>query len=390
MNERSFAGNGKFDELVQIGRDDDGFDDDRGIFAPFAKAAIGGVDSCGIESEGGDGSEGKPGHITRGISVFCIGPAQGIFDGEVSGGRFAPAAGRRGDFALEDFGGEPNGGASAGDGQVDGKIDLQARTYRISGSCGGGEERDGERERYGNRTDGHGGTVHEWLNRGKNLRGIRLMIGSLLRASKKFPSWSGRGTVAIAMAYITHIHVEDCRNVQVLDVDLSPNVPDSADNGGTGSSNRTQLPFRHLILTGPNGSGKSGVLEAISEEIFPQFQFIVATHSPALIASIPDAVVYDLRKKKQFLSSDYQGIPYGVVMTEHFGISSDIDLDSTSKLLRSRALAQQVSRTPDETREMEDLATALSARSQILATEVWMVKERLGLSNVQLANLCSF
>ncbi|HRI65228.1 MAG TPA: AAA family ATPase [Polyangium sp.] len=414
------------------------------------------------------------------------------------------------------------------------------------------------------------------------------------------------------MAYITRIHVENCRNVKVLDVDLSPNGPNVAGDEEPGSSTRTKLPFRHLILTGPNGSGKSGVLRSISahfnqfalmphdgpsagfdrisarsltneglqenlgtaeigwgtdsfkvltsryqsgdffslftpakrdfqqakapgpselnlnlasmrpdkslgnlllqflvnketervhafadgdhataerikkwldqlwlrmadlmedrqlkvsydrqsftfrfrrsdgyefdlntladghaaafaliaeillrieaaqrlkkdftfepegivivdeiethlhlslqEQIlpllttmFPKVQFIVATHSPAVIASIPDAVVYDLRKQKQFLSSDYQGIPYGVLMTEHFGISSDIDLDSTGKLLRFRALAQQASRTPEEAHEMEDLAAMLSARSQILATEVWMVKERLGLSNVQLA-----
>lgn len=119
--------------------------------------------------------------------------------------------------------------------------------------------------------------------------------------------------------------------------------------------------------------------------MFPKVQFIVATHSPAVIASIPDAVVYDLRKMEQRSSSDYRGIPYGLLMTKHFGISSDIDLDSTTKLLRFRALAQQSSRTNDETREMEDLATVLSGRSGILATEVWMVKEHLAASSIQLA-----
>lgn len=408
------------------------------------------------------------------------------------------------------------------------------------------------------------------------------------------------------MAYITRIHIENCRNVKTLDVDLSPNGTKADDETAPDSSNRAKLPFRHLILTGPNGSGKSGVLErlathlkdvlavsireydlnkerlvallfqyeeyterhlasntqqhlhdlwtsgqiffayapakrnfyqekvpgpatlkldvesvgltksrgnhllqflvnrefervsafadgdrataerieqwfkqlwgkiailmednnlnvaydrqaftfrfrrsdgyefdlntladghaaafaliaeillrieaaqrlkkdftfepegivivdeiethlhlSLQEQIlpllttmFPKVQFIVATHSPAVIASIPNAVVYDLRKQQQFLSSDYQGIPYGVLMTEHFGISSDIDLDSTSKLLRFRSLALQPSRTPDEEREMEELATTLSARSRILATEVWMVKEHLGVSSVQLA-----
>lgn len=432
-----------------------------------------------------------------------------------------------------------------------------------------------------------------------------------MRSSKMFPGWSERGRVASAMAYITHIHVENCRNVKTLDVDLSPNGLDAEDAAAPASSNRPKLPFRHLILTGPNGSGKSGVLRSLGayldaafaygredrgdltrlvatptssddahenlghisvnftgtvsiglrqrfnsgdlvcvyipakrifrqetvpgprelnlgfaevgptkslgtgllqflvnkdmerlyamaegdhesaerinrwfeqlwsririlmedeqlqtryerrsftfhfrrsdgyefdfssladghaaafaliaeillrieaaqrikkdftfepegivivdeiethlhlslqEQIlpllttmFPKVQFIVATHSPAVIASIPDAVVYDLRKQKQFLSSDYQGIPYGVLMTEHFGISSDIDLDSTGKLIRFRSLAQQTTRTQNEEREMDELANVLSTRSQILATEVWMVKERLGLGSVQLA-----
>lgn len=119
--------------------------------------------------------------------------------------------------------------------------------------------------------------------------------------------------------------------------------------------------------------------------MFPKVQFIVATHSPAVIASIPDAVVYDLAKQRSFLSSDYQGIPYGILMTRHFGISSDIDLDSTGKLIRFRALMQQPSRTLEEEHEADELATVLSSRSHILATEVWMVKEHLGSSTVQLA-----
>lgn len=119
--------------------------------------------------------------------------------------------------------------------------------------------------------------------------------------------------------------------------------------------------------------------------MFPRLQFIVATHSPAVIASIPGAVVYDLGKKTQRLSDAYRGIPYGILMTEHFGISSDIDLDSTRKLLRFRELAKQPARSPVEEQEMRELGAELSGRSEVLATEVWMVEERLGTSNVQLA-----
>jgi predicted ATPase len=105
-------------------------------------------------------------------------------------------------------------------------------------------------------------------------------------------------------------------------------------------------------------------------EIFPTFQFIVATHSPAVIASIPDAVVYDLGKREAVASEDLQGIRYGTLMTHHFGIAADMDLDSTARLQRLRALAIQP-RTSEEDAELAELAGTLSDRSPTLKLEVW-------------------
>lgn len=147
MNEGSFTANGEFDELVDIGSDDDGFDNDSGVFAPFQKAPATSVDGNGIEAKGGHGCEGEAGDIAGDIGGFCIGPAQGIFDGEVSCGRLAPVAGGGRDFAFEEFGGEPDGGADAADGQVDGKIDLHTGPSGFGGVGGCGEKRSGERDR---------------------------------------------------------------------------------------------------------------------------------------------------------------------------------------------------------------------------------------------------
>ena len=108
-------------------------------------------------------------------------------------------------------------------------------------------------------------------------------------------------------------------------------------------------------------------------EIFPTFQFIVATHSPAVIASIPDAVVYDLRKREATDSADLQGVRYGTLMTAHFGISSDMDLDSTKKLERLRELAGRA-RSAAEEQEMASLSDTLSERSRTLALEVWKIQ----------------
>jgi len=113
-------------------------------------------------------------------------------------------------------------------------------------------------------------------------------------------------------------------------------------------------------------------------DLFPRFQFIVATHSPAVIASVPNAVVYDIKKRTQTLSDRFRGVRYGTLMTEHFGISSEIDLDSTEKLVRLRELSSILARTTDEETEFNSLAEELSGRSRTLAVEVWMIREGLG------------
>jgi len=109
--------------------------------------------------------------------------------------------------------------------------------------------------------------------------------------------------------------------------------------------------------------------------MFPQHQFIVATHSPAVIASIPDAVVYDLETKKQTNSSDYHGMRYGTLMKAHFGLAEDFDIQTTKDLERLRALKKNEGRTPEETKELLSLANRLSATSHMLALEVLLEHE---------------
>ena len=65
---------------------------------------------------------------------------------------------------------------------------------------------------------------------------------------------------------------------------------------------------------------------------FPRVQFIVATHSPAVLASLGGATVFDLRTREAYPSEDLRGVRYGTILTEHFGISSDFDLETTRAL----------------------------------------------------------
>ncbi len=83
-------------------------------------------------------------------------------------------------------------------------------------------------------------------------------------------------------------------------------------------------------------------------------------------------VVYDLAKKEAELSEDLQGLRYGTLMTGHFGISEDVDADSTEKLHRLRALAGRSWRTPEEQRELDEVGNTLAARSAAMALEVFI------------------
>lgn len=108
---------------------------------------------------------------------------------------------------------------------------------------------------------------------------------------------------------------------------------------------------------------------------FPRLQFIAATHSPAVISSIDGALVVDLRDGRQVPSEDLRGVRYGDLMTAHFGIATDYDLDSTRKMARLHALWHRATRTPDEETEMRSLVRELSDRSHALALDIEM---RLG------------
>jgi len=106
--------------------------------------------------------------------------------------------------------------------------------------------------------------------------------------------------------------------------------------------------------------------------LFPEFQFITATHSPAVISSIPDAIVYDMARRVATPSEEFIGRPFGALMTAHFRLPSEFDVDSTTKLeaLRSRAAA-----APDPLRDAEcqALADVLTRRGDTLAYEVWRI-----------------
>lgn len=106
--------------------------------------------------------------------------------------------------------------------------------------------------------------------------------------------------------------------------------------------------------------------------LFPGFQFITATHSPAVIASVPDAVVYDMVERTATLSAEFVGVRYGTLMTGHFHLPSEFDLDSTTKLAELKRLAAEHRDVGADAR-LHELADLLSRRSPTLSYEVWRI-----------------
>jgi ATPase subunit of ABC transporter with duplicated ATPase domains len=105
---------------------------------------------------------------------------------------------------------------------------------------------------------------------------------------------------------------------------------------------------------------------------FPGVQFIVATHSAAIAASLDDALVFDLSKKRGWKSEDLHGWRYGRVLTEIFGLDDEYSQSVTAELHRLEALRDLSSRNASEEAEYRSLAGRLAGSSHAMALEIWL------------------
>ena len=110
-------------------------------------------------------------------------------------------------------------------------------------------------------------------------------------------------------------------------------------------------------------------------KIFPKIQFIVATHSPAVIASINNATVYDLTKNKP-VDEDLGGFSYDVLMQEHFGLSSEYSLRATKLLNEAKDLLDKDMRNDDEEERLKELCSILERLTPELALDIFLEFER--------------
>lgn len=105
----------------------------------------------------------------------------------------------------------------------------------------------------------------------------------------------------------------------------------------------------------------------ILTELFPRIQFIVTTHSPFVLGSIKNAVLYDL--ETHTLVDEAGGltdVPYSGIVEGYFG-ASDLSAELQEKYERFQTLAKKEVLTDDDCEELGELETYLDKIPPYLA-----------------------
>lgn len=105
-------------------------------------------------------------------------------------------------------------------------------------------------------------------------------------------------------------------------------------------------------------------------ELFPNIQFIVTTHSPFVLNSVDDAVIYDLGNNLRLDGKDgLANLPYSGIVEGYFG-ADEISAQLKAKFERYKVLAQKEDLTDDDYVELGDLETTLDSIPDFLATGI--------------------
>lgn len=106
---------------------------------------------------------------------------------------------------------------------------------------------------------------------------------------------------------------------------------------------------------------------------FPRLQFIVATHSPEVVASMDDAVIYDLRNSPpaRVLARSLYGQKYDRLLTKHFGLSAPWSVRAEEDVARLTELDRIAEPSAEDVREMKGIMERFENAPAALAYRVW-------------------
>lgn len=121
---------------------------------------------------------------------------------------------------------------------------------------------------------------------------------------------------------------------------------------------------------------QKSILELLTT-IFPNIQLIVSTHSPFILNSISDAVIYDL-ENNILVEDGLADIPYGGVVEGYFR-SSEMSSILEEKFARYKALVKKQSLTDDDFEEIAGLEFFLNEIPDYLALNITTEYQRLKL-----------
>lgn len=113
---------------------------------------------------------------------------------------------------------------------------------------------------------------------------------------------------------------------------------------------------------------------------FPNIQFIVTTHSPFVINSIENAVIFDLEKKiklEDLSSYSYEGIVEGYFNIDQYSI------EAKDKLFRYKDLVNKTNKSEEEESEEFELRNYLKGIPETLAGEIVYEFKNIELSRIK-------
>ena len=112
-------------------------------------------------------------------------------------------------------------------------------------------------------------------------------------------------------------------------------------------------------------------------QLFPKIQFIVTTHSPFILSSIDNAVIFDL-ENKTLVSDGLANLPYEGIVEGYFD-TDRLSSDLRNKFERYKALVGKSQLSDEEYAEIMELEVALDEIPDYLALDIATEYQRLKL-----------
>lgn len=109
--------------------------------------------------------------------------------------------------------------------------------------------------------------------------------------------------------------------------------------------------------------------------IFPNIQFIMSTHSPFILNSISNVIIYDL-EKNIVVKDGLSNIPYGGIVEGYFN-SSEMSISLKEKFERYKNLTKKQALSDDDFEEIAELEMFLNEIPDYLALNITTEYQRL-------------